>query len=555
MTNFPPQAITGKTEPDFDIKEAEQTLYTSLLKAAWRVGAGRTVLTDTAGNPKTSEMTFRKLLAFTNILAAKLARQTRPGERVGVMMPNVNAALAVFFALSRLGRVPAMVPFIVDPENAEACCATAGVQTVITARTFLEKAADQGNHQPAHICTRLKKAGVKIIYVDNLARHEVGLLDKLKGLLTAQLDLWGMHRRVTTPDQEAVVLFTSGSEGQPKGVSLTHKNIIANHLQCKARMPLSADGDVLFNALPNFHCFGLLTATLLPLFEGIPVFMHANPKDAEAIPGYYAQSRATLSFATNSFLEAYAAEVCREGCAYSPETFKHLKYVWAGAEALKEETRKHWLEVFGVEVLQGYGVTETAPVIAFNDPDGHKPTSVGRLVGGSDYALVPVDGIGDGKSKDSIGELYVRGPHVMEGYIHPGDNGRVTVPEEGWHKTGDIVSMDPDGYLFIKGRLSRFIKFKGEKVPLSVCENVAKSLWPDASHGAGKCQDKKQNETIILFTTEKDANLTDLKAEMKRQNYPLRHLPGKLVVVEAVPLLGNGKQDLKGLDSLAADHC
>lgn len=549
MTNFPKNTITGKVEADFSVQDADITLYSALLDAGRQCGGGKTILTDTAGNPKTSVMNFRRLLAFTNILAGKLARLTKPGQRVGIMMPNVNATLAVFFALTRLGRVPAMIPFIVDPENAEACCNTAQVDTVITARSFLEKAADQGNHQPSHIVTQLKKSHKKIIYVDNLAQNEVSLFDKLKGLLTAQLELWGMHREVTTPDQEAVVLFTSGSEGKPKGVSLTHSNIIANHLQCKARMPLNADEDVLFNALPNFHCFGLLTATLLPIFEGIPVFLHSNPKDTEAIPGYFAESRATLSFATNSFLEAYAAEVSRKGSPYDNDTFQHLKYVWAGAEALKEETRRHWLETFNVEVLQGYGVTETAPVIAFNDPKGHRPTSVGRLVGGSEFALVPVDGIDNGF------ELFVRGLHVMHGYILPDDNGRVTQPEEGWHKTGDVVSLDEDGYLFIKGRLSRFIKVKGEKVPLSVCENVAKSLWPDSSHGAGKCLTKRGNEAIILFTTRKDADLDDLKAEMKRLQLPLRHLPKNLVVVDEVPLLGNGKQDLRALDELAAQNC
>ena len=550
MKNFPKGTLTGKTEADFNPLDAEQTLYNKLLYAARRKETKATVLRDTAGNPKTSEMNFRTLLVFINILAGKFAAKTKYGERVGVMMPNVNATVAVFFALSRLGRVPAMIPFIIDPQNAEACCKTAQVDKLITAEAFLQKAAEQGNTQPNDICTHLKKAGVEIFYVDRIAKKEVHLFDKLRGLITTHLELWGLHRDMAAATDEALVLFTSGSEGLPKGVSLTHKNILANHAQCRARMPLNPDKDVLFNALPNFHCFGLLTATLLPLFEGIQVFLHSNPKDAEVIPGYMQESKATLSFATNSFLEAYAAEVLKEGSIYNKNTvFQNLKYVWAGAEALKEETRLQWQKEFGVEVLQGYGVTETSPVIAFNDPENHKPTSVGKLVGGSEYALIPQDGIKDGF------ELYVKGPHVMAGYIHPDDNGLVTLTEDGWHKTGDVVSVDKEGFVFIKGRLSRFIKVKGEKVPLSVCENIAKNLWPEASHGAGKCITDNKKEIIVLFTTAKQATLEELKTEMKRQKIPFRHLPQKIEFLQEIPLLGNGKLDLKGLDKLAKENC
>ena len=550
MTDFPDDITVNYVDPDFDEKKAHKTLFQALTNAARREGMGKTILQDTSGNPATSAMSYRKLLTFINILSARFVAMTQKGERVGVLMPNVNASLAIFFALSRLGRTPAMIHFIVDPETAYSMCQTAGVKTVITARGFLDKAADQGNTQPQNICTKLKKEGITLVFVDELARKSVTKVDKLKAFVGAHLDMLGFYNRVQTPEREAVILFTSGSEGEPKGVALSHINILANHLQCATRMALNPKKDVLFNALPNFHCFGLLTATLLPLFRGVPILLHNNPKDADKIPGYFQQSGATLSFATDSFLAAYASAVLDDGSVYDKsKVFAKLNYIWAGAEALKERTRKLWKEEFDVDVLQGYGVTETSPVISFNDPRNHKPGTVGQLVGGTHYALTAQDGIDEG------GELHVKGPHVMLGYLYAGNHGKITPLKGGWHATGDIVSVGDDGFMTIKGRLSRFIKVKGEKVPLSVCEHVAKDLWHDASHGAGKCLDEDDNETIILFTTQKNARLKDLEKEMQQQGISMRHMPKDIKQVEEIPTLGNGKADLKELDKLAAKHC
>ena len=550
MADFPDGTVTNYVAPDFNENKANKTLFQALTNAARHEGLSKVIVRDTAGSPATSEMSYRKLLTFINILSAKFEHMTQKGERVGVLMPNINATLAVFFALSRLGRTPAMIHFIVDPETAYAMCETANVKTVITANSFLEKAADQGNTQPRRICSKLKQEGITLVYVDELAKNSVSKADKLKAFLYAHLDMLGFYNRIQRPEREAVILFTSGSEGEPKGVALSHINILANHLQCATRMELNPKKDVLFNALPNFHCFGLLTATLLPLFRGVPILLHNNPKDADKIPGYFQQSGATLSFATDSFLAAYASAVLDDGSVYDKsKVFAKLNYIWAGAEALKERTRKLWKEEFDVDVLQGYGVTETSPVISFNDPRNHKPGTVGQLVGGTHYALTVQDGIDEG------GELHVKGPHVMLGYLYAGNHGKITPLKGCWHATGDIVSVDNDGFMTIKGRLSRFIKVKGEKVPLSVCEHVAKDLWHDASHGAGKCLDKNKNETIVLFTTQNNARLKDLEKEMQKQGISLRHMPKDIKEVNEIPTLGNGKADLKELDNLAAEHC
>ncbi len=543
---FPDGTFMGEVTLNFNPKRFERTLYQALCKAANTHGLSKQATEDTSGNPKTDRMDYKKLLTFANILATKLEDHTQQGERVGILLPNINANIATFFALTRNGRVPSMLQYIVAPETAYSACQTSQVRTVVTARSFLTKASEQGNTRPQAIVDYFIQQNMQVLYLEDLAKG-VNLWHKLVALTKAIKDVKDPHI-VATPHDEAVVLFTSGSEGAPKGVVLSHANILANHGQVCTQVKLDPTKDVVFNALPMFHCFGLLTATLLPLFEGMGVSLHTNPKDADLIPNLMHKSKATITFGTNSFFAAYAAEVLKTDGDYDPQTiFGHLRFAWAGAEALKEETRLMWQDKFGVTLLQGYGVTETSPVISLNMQDAHTPLSVGRIVPGTQYALVPIEGY------DAGYELYVKGPQVMMGYLKADKPGKLVPPPEGWHNTGDIAYVDEKGYLFIVGRLSRFIKVKGEKVPLSVAENIAKNLWPDAEHGAAKYQYKNGDEAIILLTTASGVDLKAIEAEMKARKVPLRHMPKEVVQVNELPLLGSGKVDLRGLDKLAAE--
>lgn len=546
MINFPEGTKFGEVPLNFDAALYQKTLYQALCEAAQTHGLGKLILEDTSENQKTDHMDYKKLLTFANILAAKFAPETKVGENVGILLPNINAQVAVFFALSRMGRVPAMLQYIVEPENAYSACKTAEVQTVITARNFLKKASVQGNTRPQAIIEHLTQQKVRILYLEDIAKT-VHLGHKLKALVQTLLDSRGHYPKISTPDGAATVLFTSGSEGNPKGVVLSHANILSNHQQVIHQVKFSPAVDVVFNALPMFHCFGLLTATLLPLLNGMKTFLHTNPKDAGIIPALMHKAKATITFGTNSFFRSYAEEVLKQESTYDPQTvFGHLRFAWAGAEALKEENRKLWQDKFGVALLQGYGVTETSPVVSLNLPDAHMPTSVGRFVPGMHYALQPVEGFENGF------ELFVKGPQVMKGYLKADKIGQLIPPPEGWHHTGDVVNVDEQGYLYIVGRLSRFIKVKGEKVPLSVAEAIAKYLWPEASHGAAKMTDKKGKEHIILFSTTDHVDLKKIEIEMKRRNIPLRHMPKEVQTVDELPLLGSGKLDLVGLDKMAA---
>ena len=544
---FPDGTFFGEATLNFNPDLYERTLYQALCEAANAHGISKLASEDTSGNAKTDRMDYKKLLTFANILASKLEGQTKVGEHVGILLPNINANLAVFFGLTRNGRVPAMLQYIVEAENAYSACQAAEVRTVVTAKSFLTKATEQGNTRPQAIVDYLLKQNVKVLYLEDLAKG-VNLWQKLVALTKALKDVKGGFPQVAKPKDAAVILFTSGSEAAPKGVVLSHANILANHAQVCTQLRLSPEKDVVFNALPMFHCFGLLTATLLPLFEGMRVSLHTNPKDAQLIPKLMHDSKATITFGTNSFFAAYAAEVLKAESGYDPQTiFSHMRFAWAGAEALKEETRLQWQDKFGVPLLQGYGVTETSPVISLNMQDAHTPKSVGRIVPGTQYALVPIEGYDGGY------ELSVKGPQVMLGYLKAENPGKLIPPPEGWHNTGDIGYIDEKGYLFIVGRLSRFIKVKGEKVPLSVAESIAKSLWPEAEHGAAKYMTKSGDEAIALLTTGSGVELSAIEAEMKKRKIPRRHMPKEVLQVEELPLLGSGKVDLRGLDKLAAE--
>ena len=273
------------------------------------------------------------------------------------------------------------------------------------------------------------------------------------------------------PDEPAVVLFTSGSEGMPKGVALSHANVLANREQVAARIDFSSQ-DMILNALPLFHSFGLTTGTLLPLLSGMRTFFYPSPLHYRIVPEIAYDVNATLLFGTNTFLAGYARFA-------HPYDFYSVRYAFAGAEKLKDETRRVWTDKFGVQVFEGYGTTETSPVLAANTPIDMRAGTVGRFLPGIEYALDPVPGVEGGR-------LSVRGPNVMLGYLKHDKPGVIQPPATergaGWYDTGDIVTIDADGFVTIQGRAKRFAKIGGEMISLAAVEELAARAWPDAQH-------------------------------------------------------------------------
>jgi len=512
----------------FTTADTEKTLFEALVDARELHGGGRPILEDIERRP----LSYGRLLAGSFVLGRRFAAVSEPGEMVGVLLPNAAAAVASFFALQATGRVPAMLNFSTGAANMLAACRLANIRTIITARRFIEVA----KLEPA---LKSLAEGRSILYLDEL-RRSIGLGDRLRGLVEARFARALYRRRAVKPDDPAVVLFTSGSEGTPKGVALSHRNILANCQQLAARVDFSPS-DIVFNALPLFHSFGMTGGMLLPITNGVRVFLYPSPLHYRIVPEMAYDTNATILFGTDTFLTGYA----RSG---NPYDFYSIRYVFAGAEKVRDETRRQWMEKFGLRVFEGYGATETAPVLATNTPMHFKAGTVGRLLPGISWQLQPVDGIDEG------GRLLVAGPNVMKGYLSPARAGAVDPLHGGWYDTGDICAIDAEGYVRILGRAKRFAKIAGEMVSLGAVEALAQALWPEHRHAAVALPDPRKGEQVVLVTDCPTASVEALLARARSQGIAEVMVPRTLVPVPAVPILGTGKADYAAARKLADEH-
>ena len=308
------------------------------------------------------------------------------------------------------------------------------------------------------------------------------------------------------PGDWAAILFTSGSEGTPKGVVLSHRNMLANAAQAAARIDFGRQ-DKVFNVLPVFHSFGLTVGLVLPLVSGVRIYLYPSPLHYRIVPELIYGVNATILFGTDTFLNGYA----RSAHAYD---FRSLRYILAGAEPVKESTRRVYLEKFGLRILEGYGVTETAPALALNTPMFNKFGTVGRILPGMQARLEKVEGVDEG------GRLFVRGPNVMLGYLRTENPGVLEPPHDGWHDTGDIVTIDAQGFVTIKGRAKRFAKIAGEMISFAAVEALAGELWPDALSAVASVPDARKGERLILVTQQKNATRSDSRPSRARAAPP-----------------------------------
>ncbi|MCL2888712.1 MAG: AMP-binding protein [Elusimicrobia bacterium] len=496
----------------------DQTIFNAFIDSRYRMGYRFKLMNDITKK----EISFGSALTAAFVLGRKFKEKIKPGGYAGVLLPTSSVCSIVVLALHAFGRVPAMINFSTGIKNVCDSCKTAGVTTVYTATPFIEKA----DMQP--MVDALAAAGVEVIFLDKL---KITLFDKLRGLAMSLAPRISYHVvcNVPAPTDPAVLLFTSGSEGTPKGVVLSHRNVISDVYQVCSVIPFNYD-EITFCAMPLFHSYGFTAGFILPAICGFKVFFYPSPLHYHVIPQLVYETNATILYATDTFLAGYAKVA-------HPYDFYSLRYVAVGAEKLKESNLNLWARKFGLRVLELYGATEAAPAITSSTPMHYQYGSVGRMLPGMEYKIKPVPGIEKG------GELVIKGDNVMLGYIKADNPGVIQPPQDGWYETGDIVEVDENGFVFIKGRAKRFAKIAGEMIPMLTVETEISLLWPDSAHAVVSVPDEKRGEKLVLYTTQPDAAYSKILEYLKSKGLPEIYAPRKVKIIEAIPLIGTGKAD------------
>lgn len=522
------------TEMMFESSDYKQTLFQSLIDAAKTTGFKHEMSSDFENN----NLTYRQFIARSFILHNALKDITKPGEYVGLMLPNMSSSAVVFFGLQAGNRVPTMLNYTLGISSIISICRTAKLKTILTSRRFIKKA------ELENVAEALD-AEFNLVYLEDIGKN-IKLTDKLFGLAMSYFPQTYYNNLITSTENDpAVILFTSGTEGFAKAVVLSHTNLHANVWQVASRIDVTKR-DIMFNALPMFHCYGLTGGTLLPIILGLKTFFYPSPLHYRIVPEMVYDVGATIMLGTDTFLAGYAKFA-------HPYDFYSVRYVLAGAEKLREETRKLWSDKYGVRILEGYGATETAPVVAVNTAMHNKSGTVGRLLPAVKYHIEPVEGIDEG------GRLCVKGPNIMLGYIFAENPGLLVPPThpnlgKNWYDTGDIVTIDDEGFITIQGRAKRFAKIAGEMVSLTNVEKLASNAYPQGTHAAMHVADKSKGEKILLFTTNKNVEKSELIKSVKEMGISELHLPKQIIYLDPIPVLSTGKTDYRSLLTEAAKY-
>ncbi len=506
------------TKASFESSNYRRPLIDALLAASEKHGDNYKIATDISR----SQMSYRQLFTRAFVLSGKIEENLSDQKFVGMLLPNSLGALVTFFTLQMLGKVPAMLNYSAGENNILHACNMATVKTVLTSRAFIEKGKLE------HIAASLE-AKYKVIYLEDI-KPTVTIFDKIRAAgcaLLARANLTAVIKR-TDADAPAVVLFTSGSEGVPKGVALSHANLLANINQACAVLDLTTS-DILFNAMPVFHSFGLTIGMLMPAMRGINMFLYPSPVHYRVVPELAYDCNATIILGTDTFFNGYARYA-------HPYDFNSVRLAVAGAEKLKESTKHLYAEKFSVNIMQGYGVTEASPVISFNTMLAHKSGSVGMAFPAIECKVEPVAGLERG------GKLLVKGPNIMLGYIKADKVGEIQ-PQGEWYDTGDIVEIDEEGYITIIGRAKRFAKIAGEMVSLTIPEELALHLFPDCTHAAIAMVDERKGEHIVLCSECETITREAMITTAREKGMPEIALPKHIMYIPEIPRLGSGKID------------
>ena len=503
----------------------KQSIFASLIETKSKFRAKDICVEDVNGQ----ELSLKKLTLASIILGKQLKKVLKEETHVGLMLPNVAGMPASFFALQAYGYVPAMINFTSGIASIKSACDTAELNSIITSKKFVEVF----ELQP--LIESLSNE-IRFIYLEDI-KEKIGGGDKILGLLTCPRKLPGFR---VDPEKSAVILFTSGSEGTPKGVVLSHNNLNSNIAQISSMITL-LPGDTVLNALPTFHCFGLTAGMIWPIFTGSKVYLYPSPIHYTIVPEMAYQKNVKLMFGTDTFYTGYARKA-------NPYDFYSVGELIAGAERLRPETRRLYADKYHKPIFEGYGVTETTPVLSINTPLAYKDGSVGQFVPDIEYRLESVDGITEG------GRLFVKGPNIMKGYLMPDNPGVLLPPKEGWHDTGDIVDVDEDGFVWIKGRAKRFAKIGGEMVSLIAVEGYINEASPEGHHVVVAISDERKGERLVLVTDDPTLCRSTITEAVKKRQLSEIMIPKTTILVEQVPILGTGKTNYPEVQKLAEQN-
>lgn len=502
--------------------QKSRTIFEAFLDTVDKYGGKTKIIEDM----NEVEETYQELLKKSLALGRIVSKVSQTNEAVAVLMPNVTNTIALILGMAAFNRIPALLNYTSGTAGMQNACIAANIKTIISSKKFIEAAKLE------EVVSQFQN--LNILYLEDL-RGDFGVVDRA-WLMGYALHYPRAAMELVRPEDPAVILFTSGSEGKPKGVVHSHKSILANISQIMATYDLTPD-DKFMMVLPLFHAFGF-TGSLVAILNGIKILVFPSPLQYKVIPEVIYDRSCTVLFATSTFLSNYAKFA-------HPYDFYKLRLVLAGAEKLNDEVRKTYSEKFGIRILEAYGATECAPGISVNSFMANANGSVGQFLPGIEHKLETVPGISDG------GLLHVKGENVMLGYNLYDKPGELVAPVDGWYNTGDIVEIDAQGFIYIKGRVKRFAKIAGEMVSLETVEKIAITAAPEHQHAASTQDDAQRGENIILFTTDAALKREDLKLVAKNIGSPELAVARKIVVVEEIPLLGTGKTDYVTLKKMA----
>jgi acyl-[acyl-carrier-protein]-phospholipid O-acyltransferase/long-chain-fatty-acid--[acyl-carrier-protein] ligase len=500
-------------------------------------------LVDSSG----AKLDYRETLLRTMVLARALKRELGDEKYIGIYLPPCAPAAIVNFAVTLLGKVPVNLNYTIGKEVLDSCVKLAEIKTTITS----DKALLKFPAKPEGRLISLEKLPARITKADK----GIGFfLARFAPMWLRSLMLPGLQNE--KPDNIATIIFTSGSTGIPKGVVLTHHNILTNIWGVETHLGLENDTGML-GILPFFHSFGFTVTLWAVQILGKMVALHHNPLESRTIGKLLEQNPVSLLVATPTFMGNYIQRL-------EKKQFVHVRRVLLGAEKLPQDLSDTIMSILNIKTIEGYGCTELSPVVSLNvdhslikgdgkEVDGMRTGSVGRPIPGTASKTVDPE-TGQDLAAGETGLLAFKGPNVMKGYLH---NEKATSEAivDGWYITGDIGRIDEDGFIFITDRLARFAKIGGEMVPMKGVEDAIRSICelPPNSVAVVKLPDKTRGERVVVVHVPIPMSPREVVDKLNQSSMPKLWIPDSrsFIEVETIPILGSGKTDYKGIELIA----